>query len=102
MVQGNSLFARGRMPALIAMATGDCMVNDNRIELRAGDETTAVLLATPVLVLNANRVRHAGPAVSVVAANAVVAAVGNITTTGGIRVNGAGLPAPFAALNLNG
>jgi hypothetical protein len=101
MVQGNSLFARGRMPALLAMATGDCMVNDNRIELRAGDETTAVLLATPVLVLNANRVRHAGPSVTVQGANAVVAAVGNITS-GGIQVNGAGLPAPFAALNLNG
>jgi hypothetical protein len=101
MVQGNSLFARGRMPALLAMATGDCMVNDNRIELRAGDETTAVLLVTPVLVLNANRVRHAGPSVAVQGANAVVAAVGNITS-GGIQVNGAGLPAHFAALNLNG
>jgi hypothetical protein len=102
MVQGNALFARGRMPALVAMATGDCMVNDNRVELRAGDETTAVVLMTPVLVLNANRVRHAGPAVAVLGTNPVVTALGNITTTGSIRINGAGLPAPFAVLNLNG
>jgi len=97
---GNVLAARGRVPAVMAMAGGDAMVSDNRIELRAADTVTAVLLATPALVLNANRVRHAGPAIAVLNANAV-AALGNLTQ-GGITVGGAALPAPWNALNLLG
>lgn len=97
---GNVLAARGRVPAVMAMAGGDAMVSDNRIELRATDTVTAVLLATPALVLNANRVRHAGPAIAVLNANAVTA-LGNLTQ-GGITVGGAALPAPWNALNLIG
>jgi hypothetical protein len=100
LLQGNSLQARGATPVLLAVANADMMVNHNRMELRGSDGTTAVLLSTPVLVLNANRVRHFGPAIRVVSANTVVAAVGNITT-GSISIGGVGLPAPWAALNLN-
>ena len=99
-VQANALSARGRMPAVVVSANGEAMISDNRVELIAGDGTTAVVLSTPVLVLSANRVRHAGPAVSISASKSV-AALGNITS-GNITVGGGPLPAPFADLNLIG
>ncbi len=99
-VQANSLSARGRMPTVLVAANGEAMVSDNRIELRAGDNTTAVQLSSPVVVLSSNRVRHAGPAVAIGATKSAVA-LGNITS-GSITLGGGPLPAPFAALNLIG
>ncbi len=98
---GNSIASRGRVPAVLVVNGGETMMSDNRIELRAGDNVAAVLITTPALVLNANRVRHNGPAVAITSASTRVAALGNLTT-GSIRIAGNPLPAPWDGLNLNG
>jgi hypothetical protein len=98
---GNSLAARGRAPAVLVLNGGETMLCDNRVELVGGDNTVAVMLTTPVLVLNANRVRHNGPAISIASANTRMTALGNLTT-GSIRLGGNPLPAPWDVLNING
>jgi len=100
-MQGNSLSARGLMPAIFVVTNGEAMVSDNRVELRGSDNVPAVWLVAPVVLLNANRVRHAGPAVAI-AATKTLTALGNITGSGGISVGGQPLLAPWAALNVVG
>lgn len=100
-VRGNSLVARGRLPSLLLAANGEAMVSDNRIELRGPDSAPAVQITSPVVVLNSNRVRHAGPAVAIAATRSLVA-LGNLTASGGITVGGQPLPAPWTALNIIG
>ena len=81
-VIGNTLLARGRVPAVDVSAGGDLMFSDNRCELRANTNIDAVRLASPVAVVNANRVRGGKPSMTVSPQNAAVAAIGNITTSG--------------------
>jgi hypothetical protein len=64
-------------------ASREVLFNDNRCELRGFFRTTAVLLDTPVAVINGNRVRGAlSGSILVPNENALVAAIGNITTNG--------------------
>ena len=79
-VLGNVFIARGRAPAVDVSASGDVLFNDNRCELRANFSTSAVLLNTPVALIHANRVRGAEDSIRVANGNALVAAIGNITT----------------------
>lgn len=79
-VLGNVLIARGRVPAVAVAAGGDVLFSDNRCELRANFSTTAVRLDAPVVVISANRVRGAESSIQVPNADAVVTAIGNITT----------------------
>jgi hypothetical protein len=82
-VLGNVLIARGNGPAVEVTASREILFNDNRCELRGFVRTTAVLLDTPVAVINGNRVRGAlSASISVPSENALVAAIGNITTNG--------------------
>ena len=79
-VLGNVLIARGRVPAVDVAAGGDVLFSDNRCELRANFSTTAVRLDAPVVVISANRVRSAEFSIQVPNKEAVVTAIGNITT----------------------
>ena len=75
--------------------------SDNRCTLQGPRGVPAVRIASPVVVLNANRVRGGElNSVQVTSAKSV-AALGNVTS-GPVTVNGNPLPAPFAALNLLG
>ena len=78
-VLGNVFIARGQAPAVDVSASGEVLFSDNRCELRANGNT-AVLLNTPVAIINANRVRG-GRELSISVSNGkAVAAIGNITT----------------------
>ncbi len=79
-VLGNVFIARGRAPAVEVSASGEVLFNDNCCELRANFSTSAVLLNTPVALINANRVRGAEDSIRVPNGNALVTAIGNITT----------------------
>lgn len=79
-VLGNVFIARGREPAVDITSSGDVLFNDNRCELRANFSTTAVLLNTLVAVISANRVHGAEESIRVPHENALVTAIGNITT----------------------
>jgi len=84
---GNVLIARGRVPAVQVTAGGETLFSDNRCELRANRDEPAVLLATPVAIVNANRVRNPGKvSVKVGNGNTIVTAMGNITS-GEIEAN---------------
>ena len=95
---GNVLVTRGRVPAVQVTASGETLFSDNRCELRANEDAPAVLLATPVAIVNANRVRNPGKtSIKVGAGNSIVAAVGNITSA---RID-ANLRPEMQPLNLN-
>jgi hypothetical protein len=96
-VTGNVLAARGTAPAVQIIAAGECLFNDNRVEARVL-RVAAVVLATPVAVVNANRVRGGEPSLQITATTKTAAVLGNVTT-GTIAVTG-GLTAPWDALNL--
>ncbi|MFM0053338.1 DUF6519 domain-containing protein [Caballeronia grimmiae] len=97
-VLGNVLIARGRAPAVSIAASGDVLFSDNRCELRGKSGTAAVLLNTPVAVINANRVRGGEESIRVLDPKARVTVIGNITT----QSIGAVLTAEMAPLNLIG
>lgn len=97
-ILGNVFSARGRAPAVDVTASGEVLFNDNRCELRANFSTSAVLLNTPVAVINANRVRGAEDSIRVPDPKARVAAIGNITT----RPINAALKPEMLPLNLIG
>jgi hypothetical protein len=97
-VIGNVLNARGNSPAVEISAAGECLFNDNRVEARLNSKV-AVVLATNVAVVNANRVR--GGELSIQVVNAKTAAVLGNVTTGAIIIPG-GLQPPWDALNLRG
>jgi hypothetical protein len=82
-VLGNVLIARGRVPTADVSASGEVLFNDNRCELRFTGRAVAVLIDTPAAVINGNRVRGGlSSSISVANVNALVAAIGNITTNG--------------------
>jgi hypothetical protein len=96
-VAGNVFDGTGAAP-IAAIAGAECLFNDNRVYSRGG--RAAVLIAAPVVAANANRVVSGEVSIQITGATAKSAAVlGNITT-GGITVAGAGLVAPWDALNL--
>ena len=94
---GNVLSARGAASAVLVIAAGECLFNGNRVESRSA--ATAVLLATRIAIVNANRVRGGESSIQIAGARAA-AVLGNITT-GNIAVPG-GLQPPWDALNLRG
>lgn len=101
-ILGNVLNARGTTPAVNVSATGECLFNDNRVEARLNTKGEAVILATKVAIVNANRVHGGGTSIQVTGATIKTAAVlGNITS-GGITVAGGALPNPWHDLNLIG
>lgn len=93
---GNVLVARGRSPAVEVTASGETLFSDNRCELEAHENVPAVMLTTPVAIVNGNRVRNHGNT-SIKVTGKAVAAVGNITTA---RID-ANLPTQMVPLNLN-
>lgn len=97
-VSGNVFVARGRTPAVDVTASGDVLFSDNRCELRANIDATAVLLNAPVAVVSANRVRGAHDSIRVPNESALVTAIGNITT----RPINAPLKPEMVPLNLIG
>jgi hypothetical protein len=98
LVRGNSFTARGGVQAIDISATGDVLFSDNRCELRRNFNIDAVQIATPVAVVNANRVRGGEGSIQLSLGNTLVTAIGNITT-GPIGPN---VPAQMTALNLIG
>jgi hypothetical protein len=102
-ILGNVLNARGTSPAVRVMAAGECLFNDNRVELRgSGDRLAGVSVSTSVAIVNANRVRGGDPSIQLIggASSKTAAVLGNITT-GAIEIPG-GLTPPWDALNLRG
>jgi putative cofactor-binding repeat protein len=97
-VLGNVLAARGRSPAVDVEASGDCLFNDNRCELRANIDGSAVRIASGTFIVNANRVRGGKVSIELVGDSKYMAVLGNITT-GGIRPT---LGERWDALNLIG
>ena len=104
-VLGNVLGSRGSSPAVDVMATGDCLFNDNRCELRGNTSAIAVRLAAAATIVNANRVQGGDTSIQLLGNPKRLAVVANITT-GAIVVGpippGAGLPGPWDVLNLRG
>jgi hypothetical protein len=98
-ILGNVLVARGEAPTVKVVAS-QCLFNDNRVEARLNDKI-AVSLATPMVIVNANRVTGGNAlSINITGATAKSATVlGNITT-GGIALSGGDLPAPWDTLNL--
>ncbi|HJW12956.1 MAG TPA: right-handed parallel beta-helix repeat-containing protein, partial [Albitalea sp.] len=97
-VLGNSLAARGDMPAVRVAASGDCLFSDNRCELRGTGTKIAVELRGGATIVNANRVRGGEVSLLIHGTAKTATVLGNITT-GSIDLGGA-LGAPWNALNL--
>jgi Right handed beta helix region len=99
-VQGNTFAARGRAPAVFVVASAEALFSDNRCIHQGTRGLPAVVLSTPVALLNANRVRSGDVSIAVLGSRTFTA-LGNITT-GVVRVNNNPLAAPWAALNVIG
>jgi hypothetical protein len=97
-VHGNVADAFGRGGAILVIADA-CVLGENRVtaDIRA-EAAAAVQLRTRSAVVNANHVltRRRQPAMRISAGPCTV--LGNVTS-GPIELNGAALPAPWAALN---
>lgn len=93
------------MVSLIDTAAQSMALADNQCDLQSGGGlSTVVLVAAPRITANGNTVTHTSDSMSIrleTGRRGTAAPVGNITTTG-ILLNGAGLPAPFNALNPTG
>ena len=97
-IVGNVLISRGDAPAVQVLAA-QCLFNDNRVDARLNGKI-AVTLTAPVCIVSTNRVTGNEFSIQINGATAKSATVlGNITTRG-ISLAGAGLPAPWDALNL--
>ncbi len=99
-VQGNTFAARGRAPAVFVVASAEALFSDNRCTHQGTRGLPAVVLSTPVALLNANRVRSGDVSIAVIGSRCFTA-LGNITT-GVVRINNNPLAAPWAALNVVG
>jgi len=97
-ILGNSIQARGTQPA-VEVRADECLFNDNRVRALVG--VPAVLLASRITVVSANRVRGGDPSIRIANSTGQPATVlGNITSAP-IQVVG-GLGTPFVPLNLIG
>ncbi|MBX3638756.1 MAG: hypothetical protein KF683_25565, partial [Rubrivivax sp.] len=98
-VLGNVFAAASALPLVLLQAERECLFSDNRCEhVGSSGGFAAVMLATQVAILSANRVRNNTDVAIDVFGARTVAAVANITT-GVIRTPG-GLPAAMQPLNL--
>lgn len=97
-VLGNAIGSRGQLPAVQVSASGDCLFNDNRCELRGGGNKLAVDLGAGATIVNANRVRGGEVSVLIRGNPKAATVVGNITS-GAIDMSGA-LAAPWDVLNV--
>lgn len=96
-VLGNVLAARGGTPAVEVEASGDCLFNDNRCELRGNNRSAAVVVTSGVTIVNANRVRGGKVSIELPGDPRFMTVLGNVTT-GGISP----LEARWDALNIKG
>ena len=97
-VLGNVLAARGATPAVEVEASGDCLFNDNRCELRASNRSAAVRIASGATIVSANRVRSGEVSIELLGDPKRMTVLGNVTT--GIIIPQ--LSAPWDALNVRG
>ena len=79
-VLGNILAARGTTPAVDVQASGDCLFNDNRCELRANNDSAAIRIAFGTTIINANRVRSGGVSIELLGDGKRMTVLGNVTT----------------------
>jgi hypothetical protein len=96
-VLGNVLAARGSTPAVEVEASGDCLFNDNRCELRANNGR-AVRITSSVTLVNANRVRGGEVSIELLGGTKRMTVLGNVTT--GVILPQLG--PPWDALNVIG
>ena len=94
-VLGNVLAARGATPAIELEASGDCLFNDNRCELRA-NTGSAVRIASGATIVSANRIRGGEVSFELLGNPKLMTVLGNITTGAIIPQLGA----PWNALNV--
>jgi hypothetical protein len=105
-VVGNEFNARGTASAVEIQAAGECLFNDNRVELVGDGNVAAVSIDADVAIVNANRVRSdKATSIDIIVPSAPPAAppatvLGNITTQQ-IQLNGVTLPSPWTALNVS-
>ena len=97
-VLGNVLAARGATPAVAVEASGDCLFNDNRCELRANNSSAAVRITSGVTIVSANRVRSGKVSMELLGDPKRMTVLGNVTT--GDIIPELGLP--WDALNVLG
>jgi len=97
-VLGNVLTARGATPAVEVEASGDCLFNDNRCELRGGHPTSAVRIASGTTIVSANRVRSGEVSIELLGNPRRMTVLGNVTT--GVIIPQLGMP--WDALNVIG
>ncbi|WP_372015294.1 DUF6519 domain-containing protein [Pseudoxanthomonas sp. 10H] len=100
LVNGNSLSARGSVPAVELQLGAEVMFSSNRCELAGSGRVPGVAILAPLLVFSSNRVACAGDVGATLTAGAATV-LGNATTSP-IRLNNAPLAAPWNALNVAG
>ena len=99
-ILGNAFGARGDLPAVQVLASGDCQFTNNRCELRGKGAKFAVDLASSATIVSSNRVRGAETSIKIGGNTKNATVLGNITT-GSIDLDGT-LGAPWAPFNLRG
>jgi hypothetical protein len=97
-IVGNTLVARGPVPAVLVAAGQECLFNDNRVE--ASNKSIGVSLESAVAIISSNRVRSGENSIRLTTARAVTV-LGNITT-GNIIIPGGIANTPWAPLNVIG
>lgn len=95
-IVGNVLAARGMTPAVDVEASGDCLFNDNRCELRVNRSSSAVKIVAGATIVSANRVRGGEVSLELRGDVKRMTVLGNITTAGIVPNPGA----PWDALNV--
>jgi hypothetical protein len=101
-VRGNVADATGRSPAILGLAAGAaCVLGENRVTLATRERSVPVVRAvfgSAAVTANHVRARRGVPSIDLRVNGGPFTVLGNIAT-GRIRVDGAGLAAPWAALN---
>ena len=99
-ILGNAFGARGELPAVQILVSGDCQFANNRCELRGSGTKIAVDLASSATIVSSNRVRGGEVSIKIGGNTKNATVLGNITT-GMIDLAGT-LGAPWAPFNLRG
>ena len=100
LVNGNSLAARGSVPAVELQLGAEVMFSSNRCELAGSGRVPGVAILAPLLVFSSNRIACPGDVGATLTAGAATV-LGNATSSP-IRLNNAPLAAPWNALNITG
>jgi hypothetical protein len=100
-VRGNTVQGGGRLPSILVQVRGSAMVNDNRGRFDGEPRVAAFEISSVSATINANYVEVRPDALAIEAnvPATAVATVGNVTN-GSIRVDGAGLVAPWSNINV--